>query len=115
MSKDIIFGVKDLEELIFLLSERPGEMVRCSHIRNMFASRACRKSVMIGDALSRQQMERIVKHMGDIEQPWNCPHGRPTMRHLFDLSKVQSSQSYTMRPKSNQSNLYKLFRKAYNS
>ncbi|PKK63762.1 DNA mismatch repair protein MutL [Rhizophagus irregularis] len=115
MSKDIIFGVKDLEELIFLLSERPGEMVRCSHIRNMFASRACRKSIMIGDALSRQQMGKIVKHMGDIDQPWNCPHGRPTMRHLFDLSKARSSQPYTMRPKSNQSNLYKLFRNTCNS
>ncbi|RIA81523.1 hypothetical protein C1645_790263 [Glomus cerebriforme] len=114
MSNNIVFGVKDLEELIFLLSERPGQMVRCSHIRNMFASKACRKSVMIGDALNRQQMEKIIKHMGDIDQPWNCPHGRPTMRHLFDLSKVQSSQRYVMRPKSNQSGLCKFFKKTYN-
>ncbi|CAG8767961.1 4361_t:CDS:2, partial [Funneliformis caledonium] len=99
MSKDTVFGVKDIEELIFLLSERPGEMVRCSHVRNMFASRACRKSVMIGDALNRQQMQKIVKRMGDIDQPWNCPHGRPTMRHLFDLSQVKNSQPYTMRLK----------------
>ncbi|CAG8533298.1 16067_t:CDS:10 [Funneliformis mosseae] len=67
MSKDTVFGVKDIEELIFLLSERPGEM--------------------------------IVKRMGDIDQPWNCPHGRPTMRHLFDLSQVKNSQPYTMRLK----------------
>ncbi|CAI2191264.1 5655_t:CDS:10, partial [Funneliformis geosporum] len=99
MSKNTVFGVKDLEELIFLLSERPGEMVRSSHVRNMFASRACRKSVMIGDALNRQQMQKIVKRMGDIDQPWNCPHGRPTMRHLFDMSQVNNSQPYTMRLK----------------
>jgi DNA mismatch repair protein PMS2 len=23
--------------------------------------------------------------MGEIEKPWNCPHGRPTMRHLTGL------------------------------
>jgi hypothetical protein len=20
-----------------------------------------------------------------VEQPWNCPHGRPTMRHVAEL------------------------------
>ncbi|EDN93919.1 hypothetical protein SS1G_09786 [Sclerotinia sclerotiorum 1980 UF-70] len=30
-------------------------------------------------------MEKVVRHMGEIEQPWNCPHGRPTMRHLCGL------------------------------
>ncbi|CAG8659083.1 2964_t:CDS:2, partial [Scutellospora calospora] len=58
ISKNIIFGVKDLEELIFILSERPGEMVRCSKVRNMFATRACHKATRIGDALSYQQMEK---------------------------------------------------------
>ncbi|CAG8451698.1 6244_t:CDS:10 [Cetraspora pellucida] len=101
ISNDIIFGVEDLEELIFLLSERPGEMVRCSKVRKMFASRACRKSVMIGDALSRQQMEKIVRHMSEIDQPWNCPHGRPTMRHLFDLSQIQTYPLYSMRQRTN--------------
>ncbi|CAG8648121.1 4318_t:CDS:10 [Paraglomus brasilianum] len=88
MSKNTVFGTKDLEELIFLLAERPGEMVRCSQVRNMFASRACRKSVMIGDPLNKRQMKQIVNNMGTISQPWNCPHGRPTMRHLFDLSQT---------------------------
>ncbi|RIB13181.1 MutL C terminal dimerization domain-containing protein, partial [Gigaspora rosea] len=105
MSKDIIFGVEDLEELIFLLTERPGEMVRCSKVRKMFASRACRKSVMVGDALSYQQMEKIVRHMGEIDQPWNCPHGRPTMRHLFDLSQIQTYPSYSMRQRTNHGRL----------
>ncbi|CAG8546354.1 12442_t:CDS:2, partial [Dentiscutata heterogama] len=108
MSKDIIFGVEDLEELIFLLTERPGEMIRCSKVRKMFASRACRKSVMVGDALSFQQMEKIVRHMGEIDQPWNCPHGRPTMRHLFDLSQIQTYPSYSMRQRTNHSRLHSL-------
>jgi len=36
----------------------------------MFASRACRKSVMIGTALSKADMRRLIDHMGEIEQPW---------------------------------------------
>lgn len=36
----------------------------------MFASRACRKSVMIGKALSKSDMKKLVNHMGEIEQPW---------------------------------------------
>lgn len=36
----------------------------------MFASRACRKSVMIGTALNVDQMKKIVRHMSEIEQPW---------------------------------------------
>ncbi len=43
---------------------------RPSRVRAMFASRACRKSVMIGTALSQKEMKTIVSHMGSIEQPW---------------------------------------------
>ena len=97
----------DLEEILSLMHDRPtGQMVRCSKVRAMFASRACRKSVMIGDSLNTQQMVKvrahmltqgpfrltrpvqILRHMSTIEQPWNCPHGRPTMRHLCDISEV---------------------------
>ena len=45
----------------------------------------CNPKVMIGTALSVSEMKKLVVHMGEIEQPWNCPHGRPTMRHLVNL------------------------------
>jgi DNA mismatch repair protein PMS2 len=54
----------------------------------MFASRACRSSIMIGKALSHQEMDKVVKKLEHVEHPWNCPHGRPTMRHLGDLTAV---------------------------
>ena len=36
-----------------------GEMVRPSKVRQMFASRACRMSVMIGKSLNRPEMKRV--------------------------------------------------------
>lgn len=54
----------------------------------MFASRACRGSIMIGKALSQKEMERVVTRLADVEQPWNCPHGRPTLRHVGDMQDL---------------------------
>ncbi|KAF6747529.1 hypothetical protein DFP72DRAFT_604810 [Ephemerocybe angulata] len=86
VSKNTVFDLKDLEELIHLLRDSSsGTMVRCSKARAMFASRACRKSVMVGMPLNHSQMLTVVRHMGTMDQPWNCPHGRPTMRHLADI------------------------------
>ena len=40
---------------------------------------------MVGKTLTLKQMQKVVRHMGEMEKPWNCPHGRPTMRHLAGL------------------------------
>ena len=89
LSRETTFSVADLEELVFLLADNPTSSAttipRPSKVRKMFAMRACRSSIMIGKALSRRQMEKVVRHMGEMEKPWNCPHGRPTMRHLCGL------------------------------
>lgn len=94
ISREVTFGINDLEELIALLAESPHSSAsvhvpRPSKVRRMFAMRACRSSVMIGRTLQKRQMETLVKHMGEIDQPWNCPHGRPTMRHIMGLRAWQ--------------------------
>ncbi|KFY28953.1 hypothetical protein V493_02653 [Pseudogymnoascus sp. VKM F-4281 (FW-2241)] len=86
LSRETTFSLSDLEELIVLLTETPpGQVPRPSKVRKMFAMRACRSSVMIGRTLTTKQMAKLVGHMGEIDKPWNCPHGRPTMRHLCGL------------------------------
>lgn len=40
---------------------------------------------MVGKSLGQRQMERVVRNLGQLDKPWNCPHGRPTMRHLTGL------------------------------
>lgn len=90
LSRETTFSITDLEELIALLADESSESThipRPSKVRKMFAMRACRSSIMIGKALTRHQMYSLVGHMGDLDKPWNCPHGRPTMRHLFSIDK----------------------------
>nr|KYP74209.1 Mismatch repair endonuclease PMS2 [Cajanus cajan] len=110
-SKNIMFGIEDVKELISTLSDGDGH-VECSlvgsykldtsdslcpsRVRAMLASRACRSSIMVGDALGRNEMQKILDHMAELKSPWNCPHGRPTMRHLVDLTKIQKSSESTM-------------------
>ncbi|XP_051142117.1 DNA mismatch repair protein PMS1 isoform X2 [Andrographis paniculata] len=100
-SKNITFGIADVKELISILTDSHGE---CSiigsyksdtadsvcppKVRAMLASRACRSSVMIGDSLGRKEMQKILEHLAQLKSPWNCPHGRPTMRHLVDLRSL---------------------------
>ncbi|XP_052838370.1 mismatch repair endonuclease PMS2 [Drosophila gunungcola] len=65
-SKRWEFGKEDIDELIFMLQDAPeGTICRPSRVRAMFASRACRKSVMIGTALNRTTtMRRLITQMG---------------------------------------------------
>ncbi|BDA44213.1 probable mismatch repair endonuclease PMS2 [Coccomyxa sp. Obi] len=105
-SKDTIFGVEDVQELLHLimsgspaafqmstqasssgkdLPEQATNVVRPSRVRAMLAMRACRSAVMIGRALTTSQMQTILAHLSTLESPWNCPHGRPTLRHLSTL------------------------------
>ncbi|XP_014469708.1 PREDICTED: mismatch repair endonuclease PMS2 [Dinoponera quadriceps] len=84
------FGQEDIEELAFLIREGGAEnkekhIFRPSRVRQMLASRACRSAVMIGTALNTSEMQRLITQMAEMQSPWNCPHGRPTIRHLLSL------------------------------
>jgi DNA mismatch repair protein PMS2 len=98
MSKEVTFTPTDLEELLALVMDNPPSSLvstspyipRPSKVKKLLASRACRSSVMIGKTLQTAQMESIVRHMGSMDKPWSCPHGRPTMRHLYGLESWAS-------------------------
>ncbi|XP_047171306.1 DNA mismatch repair protein PMS1 isoform X2 [Vigna umbellata] len=110
-SKNTVFGIEDVKELISTLCDGDGHMecsivgsfkldssdsICPSRVRSMLASRACRSSIMVGDALGRNEMRKILDHMAELKSPWNCPHGRPTMRHLVDLTKIHKKSEHKM-------------------
>lgn len=74
------------------LADRVNKL-RLPKLLSMYASRACRSAVMIGTALKVSEMRTIVRKLSNIEQPWNCPHGRRTMHHLVDLESFIDTNS----------------------
>ncbi|GAA0206183.1 DNA mismatch repair endonuclease MutL [Halobacterium noricense] len=45
----------------------------------LLADLACHPSLKAGDALDRETAGRLVERLGECEQPYACPHGRPTV------------------------------------
>lgn len=89
--KNIMFDTNDFMELINLINEQPSNKhIKCSKIRKILAMKACRSSIMIGSSLSRHKMTQVVRNLSRLDKPWNCPHGRPTMRHLSELENWKS-------------------------
>jgi len=68
-----------------------GALPRPQKVWKMLACRACRGAIMIGKGLRANEMEKILMNLGTLQQPWNCPHGRPTMRHLVDTCAARKA------------------------
>lgn len=84
MSGNWLLGASDVDELLFMLQDSSvpipeaadgggsGAMAhyRPSKVRAMFASRACRRAVMVGTALTAPQMKKLVQQLSHLDQPW---------------------------------------------
>ncbi len=57
-------------------------------ILERFHSRACRSSVMAGDALCEEEIEALLVAAAKLRHPHNCPHGRPTVL-TFDRAELE--------------------------
>jgi DNA mismatch repair protein MutL len=51
-------------------------------LHNLLASLACHSSIKFNDYLSLPEMQKIVDDVMACEQPYHCPHGRPTMMKI---------------------------------
>jgi DNA mismatch repair protein MutL len=51
---------------------------------------ACRGSIQAGDRLMPQEMERLVSDLLKAQDPYHCPHGRPTVIKMgkLELEKI---------------------------
>ena len=91
-SKGHTFNLQDFNELINLLNDNGNNRdIKCQKIRSLCAMKACRSLIMIGQSLLANTMTRVVENLSKLNKPWNCPHGRPTMRHLIELNHWKAS------------------------
>jgi DNA mismatch repair protein PMS2 len=54
-----------------MLHSGSSDNYRPSRVRAMFASRACRMSIMIGRKLDQKTMGKVVRQLSGLDQPWN--------------------------------------------
>jgi len=56
---------------------------------------ACRSAVKFGDPLSKEEMDSLCKRLMELDLPYTCPHGRPTMFTMtFDELEKKFGRDY---------------------
>lgn len=60
-------------------------------IEQKLASMACKAAVKGNNALTREEMEALIDELLGLENPYHCPHGRPT---IFSMSKYEIDKKF---------------------
>ncbi|MGN0346560.1 MAG: DNA mismatch repair endonuclease MutL [Lachnospiraceae bacterium] len=60
-------------------------------VTQRIATIACKASVKGGMEMSRQEMEALLDEMLALDNPYHCPHGRPT---IFSMSKTELEKKF---------------------
>ncbi|MBR5419733.1 MAG: DNA mismatch repair endonuclease MutL [Lachnospiraceae bacterium] len=72
------------------LSER-GMQAAPDVINRVLASMACKGAVKGGDVISPQEMEAVLDDLLTLNNPYHCPHGRPT---IFSMSRSELERRF---------------------
>ncbi len=60
-----------------------GERITFEHISHkMLAYLSCRSAVKAGDKLTQKQCKELIEKLKETENPFTCPHGRPTQLEI---------------------------------
>ncbi|KJP89228.1 hypothetical protein AK88_01106 [Plasmodium fragile] len=63
---------------------------RPQKVWRILASKACRNAIMVGKTLNVAEMIKIKKKLSVLKNPWNCPHGRPTIKYIINDMDIKS-------------------------
>jgi DNA mismatch repair protein MutL len=78
-----------LREVLPLLEEQ-GTVKGDQMVERLLALMACHGAIRAGQRLSKEEMVSLVEHLGEVEVPTNCPHGRPVFKRLsfYEIEKM---------------------------
>jgi DNA mismatch repair protein PMS2 len=67
-----VFGIDEIDEILSHLTDtsQQEEHYESTRLRKVFASKACRMSIMIGTDLTKKQMINVVRHLAHLAKPW---------------------------------------------
>ena len=84
-TRDVLIDM--LDELTDGISERATADV----ILDKIASMSCKAAVKGSQRLSLPEMEQLMKDLMKLDNPYNCPHGRPT---IIAMSKYEIEKKF---------------------
>ena len=88
-----LYGLAQKElfiELIDSLDTMTGKLAP-DMIRDKLASMSCKAAVKGNQNLSYQEMDELISELMTLENPYNCPHGRPT---IISMSKYELEKKF---------------------
>lgn len=79
-----IFDKNDKKDFLYELIKdfsdfKNDKNIKYESIEERIASKACRKSIKANDKISEFEARELIKELFSLDNPFNCPHGRPTM------------------------------------
>ena len=88
----MILGKPDLKNLLYSILDNlknMGSGLTTEVKYNKIATLACKAAVKGNDELTKEEMAALIEEMKYINDPFNCPHGRPTIikMSLYDIEK----------------------------
>lgn len=86
-----LYGINEKELFLEMLSdlEDRGSMQPSELIASKLASMSCKAAIKVGQKISFQEADALVSQLLTLENPYACPHGRPTIITMtkYELEK----------------------------
>jgi len=88
-----LYGCSEREMFLEVLDEMSDGVNRSSFkvVEEKIASMSCKAAVKGNNRLSRMEAEELIDELLTLENPYNCPHGRPT---IVSMSKYEMEKKF---------------------
>ncbi len=88
-----LYGLGEAELFYEFMDELSDEVIGATpdSIRMKIATMACKAAVKGNTRISRQEAEALIDELLSLENPYNCPHGRPT---IVSMSKYELEKKF---------------------
>ena len=88
-----LYGINEKELFLEMLSdlEDRGSMQPSELIASKLASMSCKAAIKGGQKISFQEADALVSQLLTLENPYACPHGRPT---IIAMSKTEIEKKF---------------------
>ncbi len=88
-----LYGCSEREMFLEVLDELSEGISRNSPrvVEEKIASMSCKAAVKGNNCLSFEEAEKLIDELLTLENPYNCPHGRPT---IITISKAEMEKKF---------------------